>query len=424
MSSQPMNSGNVRGYDSVQQSTNNSSATPVKENRSLPWGTQREDGDRRAAQSFIQTRRQGMNLGLESYMSWMNVLLPFVPLGILAGIFGWSDSLVFIFNFLAVLPLAMILGRATEDIASHTNETIGGLLNATFGNAVELIMSINALRAGLLDIIKATLVGSILSNLLLVLGMSLLCGGYFFMEQKVNPVVSEANAGLLVMASFGFMLPTAYTMTMSSAEKKHHLDENVSLVIAVIMLVLYFSYLFFQLFTHSSMYASASEEVDEEDGEREGLPSFNMALAVLTVSVLLVSVNSDYLVDSVAGFSEKLGLGQTFVSLMLLPLVGNAAEHMSAVTVAMKDKLDLSIGIACGSSVQIAAFVAPLMVVISWMFGYAHLTLDFHILETVCVFMSVFIVNTMLRDFTTNWLEGALLVAGYLMLAGAVFYRI
>lgn len=138
----------------------------------------------------------------------------------------------------------------------------------------------------------------------------------------------------------------------------------------------------------------------------------------------MVAINSDYLVDSVEGFSARLGLGKTFVSLMLLPLVGNAAEHMSAVTVAMKDKMDLSIGIACGSSVQIAAFVGPMMVVLSWLLGYQHLTLNFHILETVCVFMAVYIVNTMLRDFSTNWLEGALLVAGYLMVAAAFWYRI
>ncbi|KAJ8902788.1 hypothetical protein NDN08_006108 [Rhodosorus marinus] len=410
--------GGSRGYDSISAPT--AKTNLVRETRSLPWGN---NDSGRATPSFIQTRRMGMHLGLETYaMSWLNILLVFVPLGLVSGYFGWQDYLVFTFNFLAILPLAMILGKATEDIALHTNETIGGLLNATFGNAVELILSINALRAGLLDVIKATLVGSILSNLFLVLGMSLLCGGYVYMEQKVNPVVSEANAGLLVMASFGFLLPTAFTSTMSSTEKKLHLDENVSLVISICLLVLYFSYLFFQLFTHASQFAN--EEVEGE-GAGEDSPSLLTAMAVLVVSVLLVAVNSDYLVDSVAGFSEQLNLGSTFVSLMLLPLVGNAAEHMSAVTVAMKDKLDLSIGIACGSSVQIAAFVSPLMVLISWIIGGSpRLTLDFHILESMCVFMAVFIVNTMLRDFTTNWLEGMVLVCGYFMLAGAVFFRV
>eukprot|EP00180_Rhodochaete_pulchella_P001478 Plantae.Rhodophyta-Rhodochaete_pulchella.ctg22927.p1 GENE.Plantae.Rhodophyta-Rhodochaete_pulchella.ctg22927~~Plantae.Rhodophyta-Rhodochaete_pulchella.ctg22927.p1 ORF type:complete len:419 (-),score=79.09 Plantae.Rhodophyta-Rhodochaete_pulchella.ctg22927:68-1324(-) len=393
------------------------SAPDVRKMSSIAW-SERPTGQLAHKKNMtIEDRARGITEGIENYSSWLNILLIFVPLGIGSGIVGASQTFVFTSNFLGIIPLAMILGRATEDIASYTNDTVGGLLNATFGNAVEVILTIQALRQGLMDIIKATLVGSILSNLLLVMGFSFLCGGMLFREQFVKKAIAESNGSVLMMAVFGFVIPTLYQVAGSTNFSPAN-AERVSLVTSVCLLVLYALYLVYQLWTHADLYEGEHEE-EEEDGAIATLP---VAVVILLVSCLLVAKCSDYLVESVEGFSEKVGMNPSFIALILLPIVGNAAEHMSAVSVAMKDKMDLSIGIAVGSSVQIAIFVAPFLVLISWIGGFQHLTLDFEVFSTTCVVLSVLLVNTILRDLSTNWLEGAVLLAAYVMVAGAVAY--
>ncbi|CAN8064308.1 unnamed protein product [Agarophyton chilense] len=372
--------------------------------------------------------RDGTHLGLEGYSSNLNVLLIFVPLGILAGLLRLPDVFVFMFNFLGMVPLAMLLGKATEDIAEHTNETLGALVNVTFGNAVELILSISALRAGRMALIQDTIAGSVLSNLLLVLGSAFFFGGLRYREQMVLPAVSEANADLLSFAVFGFSIPALFAFAIPDNDSKAMSEEKMSLVTSVCLLCMYAMYLAFQLYTHAELYESADEEVDEEAGVAEGqsqdepVASLPVATAILVGMVLLVALCSEFLVDSIDGFSKYVGLGQKFIAVILLPVVGNAVEHMSAVLVARHNKIDLSIGIACGSSVQIALFAAPLLVVISWLFGPQHLTLRFQMFETVCVGFSVFVVNATLRDSRSNWLEGAVLVMCYVILAAAFYF--
>ncbi|KAJ8906274.1 hypothetical protein NDN08_002767 [Rhodosorus marinus] len=394
---------------------------------------------------YTEGVRDGLS-GLEGYWSTLNYLLIFVPLGILTGFFGAPKVLVFILNFVGCVPLATILGKATEDLATHTNATVGGLLNATFGNAVEIILSIAALRQGLLDVIRYTLVGSILSNLLLVLGSSFFFGGLIYREQEVHKVVAESNADLLVAASFGFALPSVFGVALPEGKGHERVAEIFSLVTAVCLLLIYAMFLYFQLFTHYDSYldeedeeaggsrvsvtdptAVESESLDggeeevEADDEEEVVASFNVAFGILLVVVVLVSICSEYIVSSISEFSQAAGLGQTFVSIIFLPVIGNAVEHFSAVMVAMKDKMDLSIGIACGSSVQIAAFASPVMVILSWIFGQNHLTLDVGIFNSICIVMSVFLVNTTMRDSQTNWLEGALLLTVYVVIGCALF---
>jgi len=347
--------------------------------------------------------RHGIQDGLEGYHSWFNVLLIFVPIGILGRLFGLSDTYVFIFNFLACIPLATILGRATEDIASYTNDTIGGLINATFGNAVELILSVSALQNGYTSVIKATLVGSVLSNLLLVLGSSIFCGGVLYAEQEVLPVAVETNANVLQLAVFSFFVPTVMDyVTPDTMKHKKKTLEVMSLLLAVMMLAIYGMYLFFQLFTHIDAF---NPDEDEEAGPSEASPltgredemsiatvssedvepvaTLPVAIAIMVVDVIFVSLCCENLVDTIEEFSQQVGLDDKFISIILLPIIGNAVEHLSAIIVAMKNKMDLSVGIAAGSSVQIAVFAAPFMVVLSWLYGPVHLTMALTALEAL-----------------------------------------
>ncbi|KAA8499256.1 Vacuolar calcium ion transporter [Porphyridium purpureum] len=397
----------------------------------------------RAAVMPLNTMADGYKLGLHGYSSPLNYLLVCVPLGILAGILRWNDSLVFVFNFIGCVPLATILGRATEDVADHTNETIGGLINATFGNAVEIILSIAALRTGQLDVVRSTLIGSILSNLLLVLGSSLFFGGLLFREQRITPAVVEANSLALGVAAVGFVLPTLFSSSLGAlrVENKEFKNELFSLLAAILILIVYVCYLVFQLFTHADDFDEDAGETDAlldnmvdagidiehiaDDGFSEGdakspVP-MKFALAILVVDVLIVSLCSEFLVSSIEGFSKAFNLSPTFVALILLPVIGNAVEHLSAVMVAMKNKMDLAIGIACGSSVQIAMFAAPLMVILSWLMGGEHLTLAMNMMDLSSVVIAVGLANLTLRDSSSNWLEGITLIIIYLMV-GCAFY--
>lgn len=396
--------------------------------------------------------------GLDGYSSKLNFLLIFVPLAFIAYLMEMSSIFAFSTSFLGMVPLAMLLGKATEDIAEHTNDTLGAMVNVTFGNAVELILAISALHAGKMQLIQDTIAGSVLSNLLLVLGSSFFFGGLVHYEQVVLPAVSEANADLLSFAVFGLSVPALYATAVPKSDQMNGAIEMVSLFTSIGLLVIYGMYLFFQMYTHAELYEPAStrnslhangvqgqgpdesaammeeamRSIDTEgedqradqgaDNSHSRVASLPAAIIILTVMVAFVAVLSEILVSSIDGFSEKVGLGEKFIAVILLPVVGNAVEHLSAILVARHNKIDLSIGIACGSSVQIALFAAPLLVVISWIFGPQHLTLNFQLFETICIGFSVFVVNATLRDSRTNWLEGAVLITCYFIVATAFFF--
>ncbi|KAI8644385.1 calcium/proton exchanger [Parasitella parasitica] len=389
--------------------------------------------------------------------SWVNLLLVFIPIGIVSH-FCWSPTITFIMNFLAIIPLAKLLGFATEDIALRTGETIGGLLNATFGNAVELIISVISLTQNLVIVVQASMLGSILSNLLLVLGMCFWGGGYYHKTQYFNKTVAQTSASLLFISVASLLIPAAFYGSIHSTNAVSSGDLtldilSISRATSIILLILYFSYLFFQLKTHNFLFMgtptsdsrrvsrmqlqqqqensqAAAEEgqlfvsrpASEEDEEIEEpqLPSW-MAVTLLVVVTVTVGVCAEFLVSAIEEVTKVWHISETFVGLILIPLVGNAAEHLTAVTCAMKNKMDLALGIAVGSSMQIALLVTPLMVIIGWGMQI-EMSLYFNIYETAVLLIAVIMVNYLIMDGESNWLEGLMLIAIYIVIAISFYY--
>lgn len=317
---------------------------------------------------------------------------------------------------IAIMPLALLMGHATEEIALRTSESLGGLLNATFGNAVEIIIAGLAIYTAanyadqadtMITVVQASLVGSILGNLLLVLGLSLLWGGINHRKQSFNQSALSMSGSLLLLAVLAMLIPAAVNIGGGNADSILKLSRYASLV----LLVMYGLALFFQLKTHAHMFAP---EADIEHDEPK--MTNKDAWTLLIVATVLVGWMAEVLVHSIDSAASELKLPALFIGVILLPFFGNAAEHFTAVIVAGKDKMDLSLAIAIGSSVQIAVFVAPLMVVFAWAMG-VNLSLEFGPLETAATFLSVLVANSILNDGNTNWLEGAMLLACYTILA-------
>ncbi|KAL7269976.1 Vacuolar calcium ion transporter [Rhizina undulata] len=351
------------------------------------------------------------------FSNYCNVLLVLVPLGIVAGALEWNPAAVFVMNFLAIIPLAALLSLATEQLALKVGDTLGGLLNATFGNAVELIVSIVALTKGELRIVQASMLGSILSNILLVLGMCFFFGGLKHHEQIFNTTVASTMSSLMAVATSSLIIPAALYATVQSAkEPSFDVILDLSRGTSLVLLVLYVMYLYFQLKSHSDLFITARS--DEEDEEPE--LNVTMASAVLVVVTVTVAVCAEYLVGSIDSIVATSGISKTFIGFILLPIVGNAAEHVTAVVVAMKDKMDLAIGVAIGSSMQIALFVTPLLVILGWIIGQP-MSLYFQTFETVVFFVSVLITNYLIQDGKSNYLEGAMLLGIYTIIAISFF---
>jgi len=347
--------------------------------------------------------------------SFLNVLLVTVPFGIAAPKLEWSDQAIFALNFLAILPLAKILGGLTEELSDSVGETLGGLLNASFGNAVEMLLSVFALRKGLVSVVQGSLLGSILSNLLLVLGMCFFFGGIKFHKQKYNADGARVQSNLLLLSVLAMVIPSLVGLVTSKE------GEGVSLAMsrgaAIILTVLYGLYLVFQLRTHKDYFET--EQEDGAEGEEEPMHPGMAALLLLLVT-LLVAVCSEGLVDSVEGITREMGISEHFIGVILLPIVGNAAEHLTAVDVAMKNKMDLSLGVALGSSSQIALLVVPFTVCAGWAIG-VPMDLNFRPLGTGILLVTVLIVGSVTSDGESNWLEWAMLIAAYIMV-GLTFW--
>ena len=347
------------------------------------------------------------------------VLLVFIPISIAAHFLEWGETTVFITAALGIVPLAAYMGTATEEIAVVTGPNIGGLLNATFGNATELILAFIALKAGLVGVVKATITGSIVSNLLLVMGFSMLLGGLRFKEQKFQPTVARLNASSMNLAVIALLLPTAVEYTSSGIEE--NTLQNLSVAVAGILILVYVLTLLFSMKTHSYLCDVGDAELDnDEEGEHKVNLSFWVFILLLVT--LAVAVESELLVDSLEVATSELGLSALFTGVILLPIIGNAAEHATAVTVAMKDKMDLSVSVAVGSSMQIALFVAPVLVIAGWLIGQP-MDLNFNPFELVAVTVAVLIANSISSDGESNWLEGSLLLATYAVLALAFFFH-
>ncbi|KAI8636258.1 Sodium/calcium exchanger protein-domain-containing protein [Parasitella parasitica] len=347
------------------------------------------------------------------FSSYINYFLIFVPIAIAFTVLGASPTVVFTLNFIAIIPLAKLLGFATEEIALRSGSTIGALLNATFGNAVELILGVIALKEGLIRVVQASVLGSILSNLLLVLGFCFFLGGINRTEQKFNVTAAQTSCSLLAVTTLSLLVPAAFSASTPGEDTVEDILQ-LSHGVSIVLLIVYILYLLFQLKTHTFLYE------DEED-ETE-VPTTTLAFSVGTLLVvgLVVSVHAEYLVGAIEGVVEKWGINETFVGLILLPIVGNAAEHVSAVTFAMKDKMNLCIGIAVSSSLQIGLLVTPVLVLAGWAINQP-MTLFFEDFETVILFASVLIVNYLIQDGRSNWLEGILLLSSYVIIAMAFY---
>jgi len=287
----------------------------------------------------------------------ISFLLVFIPISIAGSYLDWEPSLIFIASALAIIPLAAWMGTATEEIAVVLGPSLGGLLNATFGNATELIIGIVAVREGLLGVVKASITGSIIGNLLLVMGFSMLLGGLRYKEQEFQPIVARLNASAMSLAIIAILLPTAMQYTSSGIEEP--VLQKLSIAVAIVLIVVYGLTLLFSMKTHAYLYDAgiAEEEVASETAApQEHKKNLGLWIAVLLGSTLLVAVESELLVGTLEEATASLGLTALFTGVILVPVIGNAAEHATAVTVAIKNKMDLSISVAVGSSLQIAMF--------------------------------------------------------------------
>jgi Ca2+:H+ antiporter len=350
----------------------------------------------------------------------LNWLLLALPIAVWAN-FSHNQAMAFLFSMIAIMPLAFLMGKGTEEIALRTGESIGGLLNATFGNAVELIIAGLAIYTAsqnpdvvetMVTVTQASLIGSILGNLLLVLGLAICWGGIKHKNQSFNNDASQMNGSLLLLAVVAFIIPSAVHHSGGS-----DIDiEILSRYAAIVLLWIYGLALLFQLKTHSDIFATESGHGTHEDP----MMTNKDAWTLLLMATALVGWMAHILVHSLEAAVDEWNMPELFIGVILLPFFGNAAEHFTAVIVAGKDKMDLSLAIAIGSSVQIALFAAPLMVLLAWGLK-VPLTLEFGVLETAATFMSVLVANSILSDGKSNWLEGAMLLASYVILALAFF---
>lgn len=353
------------------------------------------------------------------------VLLLFIPVSLTAHFLEWGATTVFITAALGIIPLAGYMGTATEEIAVVTGPNLGGLLNATFGNATELILAFVALKAGLVEVVKATITGSIVSNLLLVMGFSMLLGGLRYKEQKFQPTAARLNASSMNLAVIAILLPTAVEYTSSGIEQITL--QNLSVAVAIILILVYALTLLFSMKTHAYLYdvgvagmENGDNDADESEAESKHKVNLWFWIFILLIVTITVAVESELLVDSLEEATSALGLTALFTGVIVLPIIGNAAEHATAVTVAMKNKMDLSVSVAVGSSMQIALFVAPVLVIAGWIIGQP-MDLNFNPFELVSVTVAVLIANSISSDGESNWLEGSLLLATYGVL-GLAFY--
>ncbi|KAK1756594.1 putative Ca2 /H antiporter VCX1 [Echria macrotheca] len=345
------------------------------------------------------------------FSSWLNILLLAAPAGIALHFAQFSAAPIatFVVNAAALMPLSVMLSFATDEVALRAGNTIGGLLNVTFGNAVELIVSIVALLQHEIVIVQTALVGSILSNLLLVLGVAFLLGGARRSEQHLNRTAAETAAGLLAMAVAGVMLPTVFDLASSTpAATIAHISRGTS----VILLIVYGAYLVFQLRTHrdlltDTMVASTTK------------PKLHatVAIALLVGSTSLVAVCAEFLVESIDGVTEKLDVSREFIGLVLLPIVGNVPSLVVATAAALRNHADLAIVVTVGASLQVALFVLPLVVVVGWGLGIDGMTLSFDVFQVTLLFVSVLLVNFQITTGRTYWLSGALLIQLFAIVA-------
>ena len=360
------------------------------------------------------------------------LLLLFVPLSALAERLHWGDGAVFVLAVLAILPLAVWLSTATEELSLALGPNIGALLNALFGNATELIIALTALKAGLVVIVKASITGTVMANLLLALGLSMLVGGIGRKEQTFQPVVARVNGSAMTLAVLAILIPSLTSLDPLQSTAG---NEAFSRFVAWLLLLVYGLTLVFSLRTHRSLYEVAQVELGVEgaeaggvamdaagEGELEHRPPLLPWLLVLLAATVGIAYESELFVGVVETVSEGVGLSAMFTGVVVLPLVGGAAEYLTAVGMARKNKMDLSVSVALGSTLLMALLVVPVLVLVGPALGHP-LDLSFNPYELVAIAMAVLVSNLASLDGRSDWLEGVLLLAAYLILAAGFFFQ-
>lgn len=350
----------------------------------------------------------------------------FIPISILAERLEWGALPVFGLSALAIVPLAIWLSTATEELAVVTGPTIGGLINAVFGNATELIIALVALRSGLIDIVKASITGSILANVLLVMGLSMLFGGLRYKEQTFNKTVAGINGSTMALAVTAIVLPAMVINTSNIVEPAT--IRHLSLTVAVIMILVYGLTLLFSLKTHSYLYDVGVSDREgeiihlEDDHSEAEKPNIWLWAGILFIATVGVAIESEIFVGAVDEAATSLGLTDLFTGVILLPLVGGAAEYVTAVRMAMKGNMDLAVSIAMGSSLLVALLVAPILVIVGE-FIDQPMDLNFGLFEVIAVVIAVSVANLVSQDGRSNWLEGVLLLSTFGILGASFFFH-
>jgi Ca2+:H+ antiporter len=349
----------------------------------------------------------------------LNLLLVFLPVAlVMEYLVHASPVAVFITSALGIIPLAGLMGQATERIAERMGEGVGGLLNATFGNAAELIIALIALNAGLHDLVKASITGSIIGNVLLVFGLSALTGGLRFEMQKFNATAASLGTTLLVLSTVGLLVPAIFHLVVRGSTAVAR-EQDLSLEISIVLFVTYILSLVFTLKTHRHLYGGGHGH----DGAAEGgAPSIRGAVGLLVVATIGVAVMAELLVGAAEITAESLGWNEVFVGVILVAIIGNAAEHSTAVLMALKNKMDAAVNIAVGSSIQVALFVAPMLVFLSYFVGPEPMDLLFTTLEVLAISLSVGVIALIAHDGESHWMEGVQLLAVYVILGIAFFW--
>jgi Ca2+:H+ antiporter len=338
-------------------------------------------------------------------------LLVFVPVSIFLEFVLKQPVAIFATCCIAILPLAALIGQATDELAIHSGPRVGGLLNATFGNVTELIISILLVAAGEFTVVKASLIGSILGNLFLVMGASLFAGGLRYREQEFSGRSAGVHATSLLLAVTALIMPALFVNTTPSTPSQRIV---LSAVVAVVLIALYGASLLFTLVTHVHLFRAPAGDEKAEWSRRR-------AILVLLGAALLVGIESEFLVGSLEPTVQALGLSKVFVGLVIVAIIGNAAEHASAVFFAIRNKMDVAMEISFGSSTQIALFVAPLLVFVSLLMGHP-MDFVFSGLEVIAVALATIIVSAIVLDGRSNWLEGAQLLGAYVIIAATFFF--
>jgi Ca2+:H+ antiporter len=341
-------------------------------------------------------------------------LLVFVPAAAAADFLSFPSLIVFACSAFAVIPLAKLIGEATEELTTYTGSAVGGFLNATFGNAPELIIAAFALKAGLIDVVKASITGSILSNLLLGLGLAIFIGGTRHKHQKFNATAAKTSGSTLLLAVAALIIPAIFVAT--SGDVGTSTVEGLSIVVSLLLIVAYIASLYFSLWTHQHLYVREAAKY---------IPRWSKfkSILILLLTTLAIAWMSEILVSSITPVVSVLGWSAVFIGIVVLSIIGNIAEFASAVRVALKDNMDLAFQIAIGSATQIAMFVAPVLVLVSAFFP-VHMTLLFGTFELAALILTVLIVDTVVEDGESNWFEGLLLLSAYAIIATAFYlYR-